>query len=75
MGLLLLNSVRTIDIDDLDKSFSYTTGKIESDFFTLSLAASVVLPHGIMGFIQYQTLLGIDNYTTNAFNIGARIEF
>jgi len=66
--------ITTFDIDP-NNPFSYTTDKIESDFFTLSLATSVVLPHGIMGFIQYETLIGIDGYTINAFNIGARIEF
>lgn len=66
--------ITSFDIDP-EKSFRYTTDKLQSDFFTLSLAASMVLPHGIMGFVQYETVLGIDNYTTNAFNIGARIEF
>jgi len=28
-----------------------------------------------MAFIQYESLLGIDNYDRNTLNIGARVEF
>ncbi len=60
---------------DPQNAFSFTTDERVSDFFLLSVAASVVLPHGVMGFIQYESLLGIDNYAKNTLNIGARIEF
>jgi len=60
---------------DPAKTFSFTTDERESDFFLTSIAASVVLPHGIMGFIQYEKLFGIDNYDKSTLNIGARIEF
>ncbi len=60
---------------DPDKTFSFTTDERVSDYFLVSVATSIVLPHGIMGFIQYESLLGIDNYEKNTLNIGARIEF
>jgi len=60
---------------DPNNAFSFTTDERVSDFFLLSVATSVVLPHGVMAFIQYESLLGIDNYEKNTLNIGARIEF
>lgn len=60
---------------DPANTFSFTTDEKESDYFLISVATSVVLPHGVMAFIQYESLLGIDNYTKNTLNIGARIEF
>ncbi len=69
------NDVITAFAIDPDKTFGYTTDERESDFFVLSLATSMILPHGIMGFLQYEQILGIDNYDNASFNIGARIEF
>ena len=60
---------------DPNNAFSFTTDERVSDFFLVSVATSVVLPHGVMAFIQYESLLGIDNYDKNTLNIGARIEF
>lgn len=55
--------------------FKYTTNERDSDFFTLGLGASMLTPGGITAFIQYETLLDLDNYTQNAFSLGARMEF
>jgi len=60
---------------DPDNTFRYTTDKRDSDYFVLGLAASMVLPNGIMGYIQYEKVLDIDNYNVDTLNLGARVEF
>jgi len=56
-------------------TFRYTTDERESDYFIVSVANAFILPHGISGFIQYEQVLGIDNYNVSTVNIGARLEF
>ncbi|VAW71865.1 hypothetical protein MNBD_GAMMA10-1298, partial [hydrothermal vent metagenome] len=60
---------------DPSNAFSFTTDERDSDFFIFSLATSLVLAHGVMGYVQYEKVFDIVDYDVGTFNIGARIEF
>ena len=60
---------------DPSTAFSYTTDQRDSDYFVFALATSMVLPHGFMGYLQYEKVFDIDNYDASTLNIGARLEF
>ncbi|HED34732.1 MAG TPA: autotransporter outer membrane beta-barrel domain-containing protein [Gammaproteobacteria bacterium] len=60
---------------DPANAFRFTTDERDSDFFVLSLATSVILSHGVMGYIQYEKVFDITDYDVGTLNIGARIEF
>ncbi len=60
---------------DPANAFRFTTDERDSDFFVFSLATSIILPHGVMGYIQYEKVFDIVDYDVGTLNIGARIEF
>jgi outer membrane autotransporter protein len=58
-----LNNI-LIPLDDPDR-----------DFFNLSLGVASVFPHGISAFVDYLTVLGLDDITLHQFVGGVRFEF
>lgn len=55
--------------------FELPGDKPDTDFFTIAAGASVVLPHGIQGFVQYRTVAGLRNVSNQSITIGVRGEF
>ena len=55
-------------------SFTMRTSDIDDSFADVALGASVVLPNGVAGFAEYQTVLGMEDVTHNAFSVGLRFE-
>lgn len=47
----------------------------DRDFFNLSLGVASVFPHGISAFVDYLTVLGLDDITLHQFAGGVRFEF
>ncbi|VAW71861.1 hypothetical protein MNBD_GAMMA10-1296 [hydrothermal vent metagenome] len=60
---------------DPSNAFSFTTDERDSDFFIFSLATSLVLSHGVMGYIQYEKVFDIVDYDVSTLDIGVRIAF
>lgn len=47
----------------------------DRDFFNLGIGVSAIFPHQIMAFINYQTVIGLDDVTANQIAGGIRFEF
>jgi outer membrane autotransporter protein len=47
----------------------------DRDFFNLSLGVASVFPHGISAFVDYLTVLGLDDISLHQFVGGVRFEF
>ncbi len=47
----------------------------DRDFFNLSVGVASVFPHGISAFLDYLTVLGLDDITLHQFVGGVRFEF
>ncbi len=62
-GAAAANSI-LIPLDDPDR-----------DFFNLSLGVASVFPHGISAFVDYLTVLGLDDINLHQFVGGVRFEF
>jgi uncharacterized protein YhjY with autotransporter beta-barrel domain len=56
-------------------AFVFATDPAPSHYFTVAGGFSVVLPHGIQGFVQYGRLLDYTNYADTIISGGVRIEF
>ncbi len=63
------------DINAGSNAFFVTTNNPDRDYFDLGVAISGQFSEGRSAFISYDTLLGFDNYTYHAFNVGVRLEF
>lgn len=66
--------VSTADVGPLP-AFVFATDRSPSHYFTVAGGFSMVLPHGIQGFVQYGRLLDYTNYTDTVISGGVRIEF
>lgn len=53
---------------------TFTTDAGDTDFATLSLGASLVLASGRQVFVNYDTVLGLANVTSNVITVGVRFE-
>jgi len=58
-----------------DANFSVSTDRPDKQYWTLAAGASVVLPHGWQGFLQYLTVEGLTNYSDRVITGGIRYEF
>lgn len=58
-----------------DSNFNVPTDEPDDDYYTVSAGASVVLQGGLMGFLQYMQVLGLDNYSDTVITGGIRYEF
>jgi len=64
------------DPDPLNPTtFDITTDSPTRDYFRLSPGVSMVFPRGISAFLNYDVLLGYDNFNSNNFTFGLRYEF
>jgi outer membrane autotransporter protein len=54
---------------------SVQTNNPDRDYFNLGAGLSATFRHGVSGFFNYETVLGRDNFTSNAFTAGVRFEF
>jgi uncharacterized protein YhjY with autotransporter beta-barrel domain len=55
--------------------FSLPTDAAPQHYFVAGAGASIVLPHGIQGFVQYLRVLQYTNYSDHVFSGGLRWEF
>ncbi len=60
---------------DTGHSFSYVSQARDSDYFTLALGVSLLSAGGVTSYLQYDTVLAMDNYTQRNISLGARMEF
>lgn len=60
-----------------DKSFTVqlTSDKPDEDFFLVSVGATVLLKGGNQFFLNYDTILGLDDVSSQAITAGVRFEF
>lgn len=56
-------------------SFSIYTEDPDEDYFQLTLGVSAVLPGGIIGYVNYDTILSNDLWDRDTVNAGIRMEF
>ena len=63
-------------VDDINNQPLFVlTDKRVSDYADLSLGVSAQFAQGRSAFLSYNTILGYDDVTYNAVNVGARLEF
>lgn len=63
-------------VDDRSGStFSVRSGRPDRDYLNLRSSLSATLPNGGSAFIQYETVLSLQNESRHAFNAGVRFEF
>jgi len=62
--------------DPLASNFlSAPTDSPTRDYFSLGIGVSAVFQRGLMAFLHYETLLGMNSITDNLFTGGVRLEF
>ncbi|MCB1907481.1 MAG: autotransporter outer membrane beta-barrel domain-containing protein [Rhodocyclaceae bacterium] len=61
--------------DPFNESFTITSDDPDRDYFTLSLGASAVFPHGLAAFVNVDTALGLAETRSYALTLGGRLEF
>lgn len=63
-------------VDDLSgNTFSVRSGRPDRDYLNLRSSLSATLPNGGSAFIQYETVLSLQNESRHAFNAGVRFAF
>jgi outer membrane lipase/esterase len=68
--------VGTRFVNDINNTpFYVLTNNPDRNYFDLGVGVSAQFAQGRSGFISYNTLLGYDGVTYNAFNAGVRLEF
>ncbi len=55
--------------------FRYNTQQRDPDFAQLALGLPLTFANGFSAFLQYESLLALDNFTQNTLTLGARMEF
>ena len=55
-------------------AFSVPTDEPDDDFVLLATGFSMVWPHGLQGFLQYQQVVGLDRYSDRVITAGLRYE-
>lgn len=56
-------------------TFVMTPEEFDTSYYQLSLGASAVLPNGISLFFSTQEILGYDNFSSQQYSLGGRLEF
>lgn len=59
---------------DAANLLSFTTELGDEDFYTLNLGTNLVLQNGNQVFFNYETVLDLEDVTSNVFTIGLRME-
>ena len=57
------------------EKFSYVSEERDSDYFTAALGVSLLSAGGLTTYLQYDTVLAMENYTQSNISLGARMEF
>lgn len=55
--------------------FAVSTDVPDDEYYTLAGGCTLVLPHGLNGFVQYLDVLGFDAYSDSVITAGFRFEF
>ncbi|HMN43932.1 MAG TPA: autotransporter outer membrane beta-barrel domain-containing protein [Povalibacter sp.] len=58
-----------------DTDFAVSTDVPDDEYYTLAGGFTVVLPHGLNGFVQYLEVFDFDAYTDSVITAGFRFEF
>jgi outer membrane autotransporter protein len=58
-----------------DPNFGIPTDEPDDDYYLVSGGFSVVLKHGLQGFLQYQQVFSLDTFSDHAITGGIRLEF
>ncbi|ATG88780.1 Outer membrane autotransporter barrel domain protein [Methylomonas koyamae] len=61
--------------DSSGNTFSVRTGAPDRDYLNLRSSLAATLPNGGAAFIQYETVLGLQNESRHTFNAGVRFSF
>jgi outer membrane autotransporter protein len=61
--------------DPRDNQFRVVTNEPDRDYFELNLSVSSVLQDGLQLFVNYDTLLGLEDLTDHQLTLGGRLEF
>jgi len=61
--------------DPFDTKFTFTSEDRDSDYFTASLGAVLLVPGGFTAFLQYEAYIDYANYDQSMVSLGARMEF
>jgi outer membrane autotransporter protein len=68
-------TARFVDDPSPNAFFSTQTDKPDRDFFVVAAGLSSQFAHGLSAFVNYETFLGLSNFTRHEFTGGIRIEF
>ena len=55
--------------------FTISTRDGDEDYFTVGLGASAVMKGGLQAFVNYETVLGLEDLDNHIFTVGVRTEF
>jgi outer membrane autotransporter protein len=58
-----------------DANFNVSTDEPDKQYWTLAAGATLVLPHGWQGFLQFLSVEGLTNYSDRVITGGIRYEF
>lgn len=64
----------TFVVDPDGTSFGFSTEERDQDYFNLLLGSYIGLPRGLSGFVQLESVLGLDDYSSINFSMGIRTE-
>ena len=61
--------------DDEKIMIAIPTNDPDEDYFNFGIGFAATLPHGIMAFFDYETIIGLNEITSHLFSGGIRLEF
>ena len=63
------------EADDINRKFTTETDNPDTDYFEVGVGVSAVFKNGVQAFFNYDTVLGMDDFTIHMFTLGGRWEF
>jgi uncharacterized protein YhjY with autotransporter beta-barrel domain len=73
-----LNDSRTITAwfvgDPAQQRIRTSTDDPDRDFVNLAVGLAATFPHGVSAFVNYETVLALDNVTRHSITLGVRVE-
>jgi len=64
----------TFVVDPDGTAFGFSTEERDQDYFNLLLGSYIGLTRGLSGFVQLESVLGLDDYSSVNFSMGIRTE-
>ena len=58
-----------------NQRFTISTNPADDNSYEFAIGASMVRPNGLAGFVEVQTVAGLDNVDYKSFSAGLRIRF